>query len=160
MRLRATLAVGGAVVLLATGCQAPAPSVTVFSGSSSDHREAVCWTSDATQVDLKQCLSVDKGDADRRAELQAGLGSVPVRSEATIGVSVDREVADRGWYVTLGTNRVNVEPIRDTYYRLSLPAAVVERGDPVPLYVLSVDGADTKVTTGVWTFELVPDSGA
>ena len=152
--------VAGALVAVVSGCQAPAPAVTVFSGSTSDHREAVCWSADSTQVDLKQCLSVARDDAQRRDELQAGLGSVPVRSDATIGVSVDPEVAERGWYVTLGTNRVNVEPIRDTYYRLSLPAAIVEQGDSVPLYVLSVDGDQTDVTTGVWTFELVPETGA
>ena len=159
MRLLATAA-AGALDVAATGCQAPAPTVTVFSGATSDHREAVCWSSDATQVNLKQCLSVGSNDTQRADELRSGLGSVPVRSDATIGISVDPEVAERGWYATLGTNRVNVEPIRDTYYRLTLPAAIVEQGNAVPLYILSVEGENTDVTTGVWTFELVPADGA
>jgi hypothetical protein len=160
MRLRPLAAVAaGALTLLVAGCQAPAPGVTVFSGSTSDHRQAVCWTPDATQVKLKSCLSVTGASSQQRSDLEARLGSVPVRSEATIGISVDPEVADRGWYVTLGSNRVNVTAIRDTYYRLTLPAAVVEQGDPVPLYVLSVDGDNTDVTSGVWAFELVPNSG-
>jgi len=160
MRLRPLAALAaGALTMLLTGCQAPEPGVTVFSGSVSDYRQAVCWTPDATQVRLKSCLSVTGPTSQQRSDIESRLGSLPVRSDATIGISVDPEVADRGWYVTLGSNRVNLEAIRDTYYRLSLPATIVETGDPVPLYVLSVDGDNTDVTSGVWAFELLPDNG-
>lgn len=158
LRPSVVVAAGVAVVAL-TGCEQPTPSVTVFSGASSDHREAVCWTDPAERVDTQECLTVSGDDAGGRLEaLQESLGEVTVRADATIGISVDPEVEERGWYVTLGTNRVNVEPIRDSYYRFSLPSKVVEQGQPIPLYVLAVDG-DSDDVTGAWAFELVPAEG-
>lgn len=161
MRLRPPAAVAaGLLVAVLTGCEQPTPSVTVFSGASSDHREAVCWTDPAEQVDTRECLTVSGGEAGGRLEeLRDSLGEVTVRSDATIGISVDAEVEERGWYVTLGTNRVNVEPIRDSYYRFSLPSKVVEQGEPIPLYVLAVNG-DSDEVTGAWAFELVPAEGS
>lgn len=161
MRLRPlAVAAAGVLALTLSACEAPKPGVSVFSGSSSDHRPAVCWTDDATRVDLKACLSVSGGGAaDQIDALQGAVGEVAVRSDATVGVSVDAEVADRGWYVLLGSNRVNTTPITDSYYRFTLPASVVEAGQPIPMYVFSLAGSDPTVVTGVWTFELVPETG-
>jgi hypothetical protein len=160
MRLRpfAAVAVGVLAVSL-SACEQPTPQVSVFSGTSSDHRQAVCWSADAQPVDLKECLSVTgAGAVDKAASLQESVGEVTVRAGATIGVSVDPEIADRGWYVTLGTNRVNVAPIEDTYYKFSLPADVVEQGRTIPMYVLA-QGEATQGASGVWAFQLVPSTG-
>lgn len=161
-RLRALVAVAGAAgtLIAVTACEQPEPEVSVFSGAVSDHRPPVCWTADQTKVDLKTCLSVSgTGAAERIEDLGDAVGEVPVRADATIGVSVDDEVAERGWYVLLGSTRVNAEPARDSYYRFSLPATVVDAGDEVPMYVISVAGDDVDTVTGVWAFQLVPDTG-
>lgn len=161
MRLRPLAAVA-AVVVAATvsGCQAPTPQVSVFSGTSSDHRQAICWSGDETKVDLKSCLSVSgAGAATQIEDLKSDVGQVTVKADATIGVSVDNAVADRGWFVLLGSNRVNRTPVTGTYYRFTLPASVTEAGQDIPMYVVSLAGDDKTTVTGVWGFQLVPASG-
>jgi hypothetical protein len=141
------------------GCEQPAPSVSVFSGASSDHREALCWSDDAEPIDIQSCLSVTgDGAADKAETLGDALGSIEVRADATIGISVDAEVAERGWFVTLGSNRINVNPITDSYYRFSLPSDVVEQSEEIPMYVMAVSD-DSDDITGVWVFELLPATG-
>lgn len=161
MRLRPLAAAAAvAVTISVSACQAPTPQVSVFSGASSDHREAICWSDDETKVDLKTCLSVSgAGAATQIEDLKGDVGQVAVKADATIGVSVDTEVADRGWYVLLGSNRVNSTPVTGTYYRFTLPASVVEAGQDIPMYVVSLAGDDKTTVTGVWGFQLVPASG-
>lgn len=159
LHLRAVLA-GAGVLLAVAACEQPKPQVTVFSGAVSDHRPPVCWSDDQTKVDLKACLSVSgPGAAERIDALGDSVGEVPVRADATIGVSVDAEVADRGWYVLLGSTRVNPQPVRDSYYRFSLPSTVVDPGNAVPMYVISLADDDVDTVTGVWAFQLVPQTG-
>lgn len=148
-----------ALLLALTACDKPAPSVTVFSGSTSTNVEALCWSFDAKQkLDVAACLGSGSGQsASQLAEaLQSKVGVVPVQPDQTIGISVDQQVADAGWYPVIGNSRLTEQPVTSTYYRFQLSAADL-RGGRVQLRVLAL-GQDASQVRGLWLFELRPES--
>ena len=145
----AALAGCGALVL--TGCEAPAPSVTVFTGARSEHTEAVCWNHDNAEVDERTC--VPEG------------GEVPTlrySASETVGISVDPDVADGGWrpFVATGTGSqeqpLTDGPVDSTYYRFALPELATAQST-VTLRIVAVTGVGAgQKTRGVWLFTLRP----
>lgn len=160
-RIAAAVAVSLSILLTLAACDKPAPSVTVFSGSISSNVEALCWSFDAQQkLDVGRCLGQGSGQsaAELAASLTAKVGVVPVSADQTIGISVDPQVADAGWYPVIGDSRLTAQPVTTTYYRFQLSAAEL-RGGSVQLRVLALGGDGTQVR-GLWLFELRPPTGA
>lgn len=135
------IAVGVLLLLALAGCDKPTPGVTVWSGTSSDHREAQCWSSDpSVKVDPARCL-----------DQRGAIGSVDVTPGSTVGISVDPELAANGWYPAIGDKRLTNKPVKETYYRFALSEANLAQ--PLELRVLALGSAAEDVR-GLWLFEL------
>ena len=92
----ACVAAVGALLGL-SACEKPAPIVTVVSGGESVYSEANAW-----------CFEGQTGD--ECAERATGATSIPVRPGETVGVDVDKELAEGGWYLTLSAPGEGQEP--------------------------------------------------
>lgn len=145
--LASALVVSAAMSL--TACSQHNPGVTVWSGTTSAHREALCWSADAA-VTADNCAQ----DIVTGALTGPDMAEIPVRKEQTIGVSVDPIVAEKGWYIVIGGTRINENPITSTYYRFSFPVeSVPEEG-----YALQVVAQGTgNATRGLWLYKLVSE---
>ena len=162
MRLRQAAALAalplGAALL--TGCEKPAPAVTTFSGSTSATVEAICWSFDVSEpVDAKTCLAQQEGQSvgELADELQSKIGVIPVAADQTIGISVDPELKEGGWFPIIGDSRLTADPVTSTYYRFQLTAAELRSG-PIELRVLALGETPDQIR-GLWTFKLQPADG-
>jgi hypothetical protein len=145
MPLRRTAVAVAAGALLLTGCEKPTPAVGVFSGTTYEHVDAVCWNRDDAPVDEQEC---DPAGAD--------VGEIPVRANETVGISVDPEVAEGGWFPTINDQQLVEEPITETYYRFALGLGDV-RGEELLLRVQAVTGEGEELgVRGTWLFRLQP----
>ncbi|MCU0266977.1 MAG: hypothetical protein MUC45_12875 [Actinomycetia bacterium] len=130
-------------VLALSGCEQPTPGVTAWSGRTSEHTEAVCWSRDAaTKVDAEACAQAAKQDTVPRIEVVPG---------STVGISVDPELAEKGWFPTIGDSRLTVDPVTRTYYRFALSEQNLSTD--LELRVLAL-GEDTATVRGLWVFQL------
>jgi len=153
-RVAATVAALALAPLTLVGCAKPGPSATVFSGSTSASREALCWSPDPDRPpEADDCLF---GDASP-AQLADYVAVIPVVPGATIGISVDPEVAESGWSVTVNGRPLNSRLIETTYYRFALSEQNLRRGS-LQLQIVGAT-ADGQLTRGNWVFELAPVSG-
>lgn len=140
----------GAVLAL-TACEAPAPIVTLVSGGNSVYTEASSW-----------CFE-DQEPPDC-AERAKGTTELPVRGGERIGIDVDRELAERGWYLELsepeGAAQEGQQPSQPqrseqqnghyfTFTAPNLPA-----GSSLLLAVRAVGEAEEP--SGEWRFRLTP----
>ena len=133
-----------------TGCEQPDPGVTAWSGTSSEHVEALCWqpaehgglTPGECAVDL--LASAGSG---------AGIAALEVSPGGTVGISVDRVVAESGWSVQIAGQDV-ATGLEDTYYRFTFPEQVATDGPGYTLQVIA--DATPNGTRGYWFIQLVP----
>ena len=136
----ATLALGAL-----SGCEKPAPLVTLVSGDQSVYSEAVvyCFEEDAT-LETDECA--------QRAE---GPTRLEVRPGEQIGVDVGKDLVERGWRIQLGPdgNTDNLSPVFEDqhYFAFEAPGLPPEGA---PFTVFTVD--DQERPTGRWLFQLVP----
>ena len=150
-RARLSLALTGACLaaLTLTGCEKPAPSATVFSGTTSTYREAACWAFDDTSIDANACAQ----DVLEKAASGATVGTVPIFPGDVIGISVDPAVADAGWTPRIGGQSLTQEPLTTTYFRFTYPDLQPISTDGLSLEIVAGDAASTK---GIWLFQIVP----
>jgi hypothetical protein len=152
---KAALAILGVAVLVVTvsGCQKPAPGATVFSGTQSANREAICWSPDADQVVTQADCSITLESTD--GFNQQLIDKVPIISTApgeTVGISVDAVVADSGWRVTVNGRSLSREPITDKYFNFTMPPQPLRRGDAqLVIQAMTSDGDGVR---GNWIFGL------
>lgn len=137
----------GAVSLALVGCEKPAPGVSAFSGSTSGHTQAVCWSFTGESLDTQTCA-----EAVVPALAGEGVPVIPVLSGQVVGISVDPVVADVGWTVSINSERLTPQVITSTYYRFPFPSVDIP-ADGVSMEVVAGSG-DRLV--GVWIFRLVP----
>jgi hypothetical protein len=149
MNARRPLACATAVGALLTlsACEKPAPIVTVVSGGKSVYAEATTW-----------CFEGQTGD--ECAERASGRTSLPVRAGETIGVDVDKELAEGGWYLELsapGGDEQQQQPQRSepqTGHYFSFTAPSLAEGSSLQLDVRAVgEGEEPR---GEWQFRLTP----
>ena len=95
----ACVAAVGALLAL-SACEKPAPIVTIVSGDQSVYAEASTW-----------CFEGQTGD--ECAERETEVTSIPVRAGETVGIDVDKELADGGWYLELTAPGGEGEQVRD-----------------------------------------------
>ena len=142
----ACVAAVGALLGL-SACEKPAPIVTVVSGGQSVYTEAATWCfEDQTPPDC--------------AERGSGTTSIPVRAGETVGVDVDKELADGGWYLELSApggggeqqQPQRSEPQEGHYFSFTAPS--LAEGSSLQLDVRAVgEGEEPR---GEFRFELVP----
>jgi hypothetical protein len=148
-RLLAALSAGAAVVAL-TGCEKPAPIVTVVSGTTSEWKEADVYCFEGQSLAEDEC--VQRGDGPVRLEVSPG---------DRVGVDVDAEVVDRGWYIQLsdpaGAGQAQQSDVMaDTHYFGFTTPNLGENGLVLTIVALGEQGAQGP-PSGEWTFQLVPE---
>ena len=147
-RLLASASLAGALLAL-TACEKPAPIVTVVSGGESVHTEANTWCFEGQTPP----------DCAERAE---GVTELPVRGGETVGVDVDGEVAERGWYLELsepegqgqGGQPQRSEVQTGHYFAFTAPNLPV--GSALRLTVRALSEGEQPEPSGTWQFELTP----
>lgn len=141
------LALAAAVLVTLTACDKPKPEVTVVSGARSVHVAAECWTDGDTACSINQ-QSVP-------TELQATSG-------ATLGISVDSDVAEAGWrpvFVIDGQEQNLTSGIlHRRYWKMAYPELALTSlaGKPLQLVVYAVTD-DQRAVRGFWNFSLSND---
>ena len=141
------VALGAGLAL--SGCTKPTPGATVFSGTTSEFRQATCWAFDAPALGPGECAQ----DLIAQAVEGDAVSVIPVLPGGVVGISVDPAVADAGWTIVLGNERVNSTTLNSTYHRFTLPEQAVIPESGVQLLVLAGSGSDTR---GIWVFRLDP----
>ena len=139
--------ISGLFVLTLTACEKPNPGATVWSGTKSEYREAVCW-SEQEAITPEDCAQdiVDSALADPE------VATIEILTDQTVGISVDPKVAELGWYVAIGGQRFNDAPIFETYYRFTFPKVSIPEGGYDMQVIAQGKGAATR---GIWVFKLV-----
>lgn len=137
--------------LALSGCEKPNPGVTAWSGTGSEHVEAVCWQPDAaTALTATDCAQ----DVLQRASTGEGVARLDVAPGDVVGVSVDPAVADNGWGISVGGTTL-ATGIKDTYYRFSFPDTGATQATGYTMQVIA-QTADGSASRGFWFFQLIP----
>lgn len=145
-RLLAAASATSAMVALLTGCEKPAPIVTVVSGGTSVYSEAAAFCFDEDQT-------LEGGKCAQRATETKQL---VVRPGERVGIDVDKELVDRGWQLVISDpqdpQRTQASGVlTDHYFPFTAPAIA-----PDGTLLLTVRTLDaTNAPTGEWQFELV-----
>jgi len=147
-RLLAAAAATSAAAAVLTGCEKPAPIVTVVSGGQSVYAEAAEFCFDEGQT-------LDSGQCAQRA---TEVTELAVRPGERIGIDVDGELADRGWQLVISDpadpQRTQASgTITDHYFPFTTPG--IAPGGQLLLTVRTVDAQDAA--TGEWQFALVSE---
>lgn len=146
-RVAALAAAGAAAGLLLTACEKPAPGVSVFSGTTTEWREAVCWAFESESLEPGDCAQ----DVITEASTGEGVARIPVLPGETVGISVDPKVAEEGWTPVIGQQRLTSTPLEATYFRFTYPDLQEVPPEGVLLQVVAGRGESTK---GIWVFRL------
>ncbi|MCZ3385538.1 MAG: hypothetical protein LH630_00870 [Actinomycetia bacterium] len=145
----------GLTLLVLSACEKPAPSATVFSGSNSEHREAICWSFEPDRgVEKDDCsLDLERQPADEVAQaLLDEIAVIPTTPGETVGISVDPSVAENGWVVSINGRSLTREPVTDKYFRFTMPPGPLLRGDAqLVITAFTENGAQVR---GSWIFGL------
>ena len=127
-----------------TGCEKPAPNVTVVSGGESVYSEASRFCFDES-TPLESC-----------PERETTVKQLEVRQGERIGIDVDRELVERGWQLELvdpaDEGRTQGSSTLDDHY-FPFTAPGIAPGGKLVLTVRSVNAKNQP--TGEWRFELV-----
>ena len=138
-------------MLTLTACEKPTPGVSVWSGTKSEHREAVCWT-EQDAITPEDCAQ----DIIDSALASKDVATIEILPDQTVGISVDPDLAEFGWYVAIGGQRFNDAPLTETYYRFTFPKVSIPEGG----YDLQVIAQGKgNATRGIWVFKLVNAAG-
>ena len=133
--------------LTLSACQKPNPGVSVWSGTNSVHSQAVCWTQQDA-ITPEECAQTIVESAINSPE----VGTIEILSDQTVGISVDPDVAEFGWYIAIGGQRFNVSPIHETYYRFTFPKVSI----PTSGYDMQIiSQGKGSATRGIWVFKLI-----
>lgn len=151
-RRRLQVAVGrtsiaGLAVLALTGCERPAPIVTVVSGGASEWKEADVYCFDGQSLEDDEC-----------AERSSGPVDIEVAPGGRVGVDVSKAVAERGWYIELArpggdTETESSDLQLDRHYFSFIPRV---GPDGLRLTVKTLgDTGPRGPHSGEWAFDLV-----
>ncbi|MGB7980493.1 MAG: hypothetical protein WCF36_06830 [Candidatus Nanopelagicales bacterium] len=149
---RRSLAIAAVVLspLLLSGCEKPNPGVTVWSGTASEHVQALCWAhAEVGGLTPAECAQ----DVLDKAGKGEGIASLEVSPGGTVGISVDPVVAEGGWSVSIAGQSL-ASGLTDTYYRFTFPEQVATEGTGFTLQVIA--SAEPNGQRGYWFFQLVP----
>jgi hypothetical protein len=137
--------------LALAGCEKPNPGVTVWSGTNSEHVQALCWEhEEGTALGAGTCAE----DVVARAQQGSGITTIDVRPGNTVGISVDPVVAESGWSVQIAGQPLATN-LTETYFRFSFPQNVPAGGEGFIMEVTAQAG-DTG-NRGLWFFRLLPN---
>ncbi len=145
------MVLAGSALLAAglTACDKPTPGASVFSGTTSQWRQAACWSNTDQPIDATRCAR----DVVNNAVAGATVGTIPVVPGQVIGISVDPVVADAGWVATVNDQNITPAAVKSTYFRFTFPdlSQVPEQG-----IVMKIVAGKAGNLKGVWLFKIVP----
>jgi hypothetical protein len=146
-----------ALLAILAACDKPTPGVTVFSGTHSANREAICWSPEADQpVTGSDCsLQLGSSDPDVDKQLIDQVAIIATSPGATVGISVDPVVAADGWVVTINGRALTRDTITDKYFRFTMPPRPLRRGDAQLVIQAVTSGGDG--VRGAWLFGLTQE---
>lgn len=130
-------------------CEKPTPGVTVFSGTHSDHTEAICWSSDADRAVNRSDCSISPTTDDASAVIDQ-IPTITAEAGATVGISVDPAVAENGWIVSINSRALVREPITEKYFKFTMPPQALRQG-PAQLVVQALTTSGNEIR-GSWAF--------
>lgn len=145
-RLRTAVVAGAALV---AACEKPAPIVTVVNVGQSVYAEANVFCFEGQSVAAADC-----------AQRRTGSTTLEVVRGQTVGVDVDKEIADDGWFIELsdpGAPGDGAEPQQSevqTGHYFSFTAPNLPSGAALLLTVRSLNREQQP--SGKWSFTLVP----
>ena len=140
------LATAMAAPLILTGCEKPAPAITVFAGTSSVTTEARCWA-EGEAITPESCPEISLGEA---VTGDAEADSLTIRPGAVVGVSVDPTIAEQGWTITLNGSPILEETVTETYYRFTWPTLNFQNAQ----LTLRVVSGQVSQPQGLWRVDL------
>ena len=144
---RRLLAASSSVLALValTGCEKPAPLVTLVSGGQSVYTEANAYCfEEGTSLQGDEC-----------AERAQGPTRLEVRPGELVGVDVGKDLVERGWRIQFGTgdDPNNTSPVfEDQHYFTFEAPGLPDEGAPITVYTVD----EKEAPTGRWLFQLVP----
>ncbi len=145
---RRTFALAALALLTVTGCEKPAPSVTMVSGKKSVHAEASNYCGGRILTAVTDCVK-----RSRPTVLETRQGD-------QVGIDVDRALTKRGWFV-LDLDSNTRYSYQDEHY-LAFAADFTNRPIPgvINLEVREVErlpssDKDLPPVIGIWRFQLV-----
>ena len=137
------------VALGVAACEKPNPGATVFSGTTSQWRQAACWDHGGGSIDAAACAQ----DVIGAAADGARLATIPVVPGQVVGISVDPVVADAGWTPRINGQGLTQTPITSTYFRFTFPEFQEVPADGLAMEIVAGQGEQTR---GLWLFQLDP----
>jgi methionine-rich copper-binding protein CopC len=152
--LRIAALVGAMIATVGlAACEKPAPGATVFSGTTSAHREAVCWAPEANEAFVEADCSISLQSSEEfNQRLLDKVAIVATTPGETVGISVDPAVAESGWLVSINGRALTREPISEEYFRFTMPPQPLRKGDAqLVIQALTDDG---EAIRGSWIFGL------
>ena len=126
-----------AALLVLAGCQQPTPGVTLQSGSRVVRDDATAYLRDGKEVRGSGAVKV-----------------LTVRAGASVGIDVDRSIADRGWSVHI-TARTSDRSTLDSPLLKGQHHFTFDVGSTATDVVVSQVGADGS-PQGLWAFTIQP----
>lgn len=150
-RLLSALTAGVAALSL-TGCERPAPIVTVVSGTTSEWKEA--------DVYCFEGQSLPEGNCAQRAE---GTTVLEVEAGQQVGIDVSKAVLEQGWFIELAppgavgeeAQAQQSDVLEDQHYFAFTAPAIGPEGLRLTVRTLGEQGGGGP-PSGEWTFDLVP----
>lgn len=142
---RRVVAVAGMLLALGglTGCEKPTPLVTVVSAGDSVHREATTFCFEGQSPEQRNCRQDDSAPP-----------VLLVRPGDIVGIDVDKDLAESGWYVAVNRQRTAI--LDEHYFRFTPGGQDFQQGR-LRLEIHAVEGeGDAARDVGVWFFDLVP----
>jgi hypothetical protein len=98
-------------------------------------------------VDLEAQPAGDVADA-----LLKEIAIIPTTPGETVGISVDPEVADNGWLVSINGSSLTRTPVTEKYFRFTMAPRPLRDGDAqLVVQALTEDGSAIR---GSWIFGL------
>lgn len=140
-----------ATALGLAACEKPNPGATVFSGTTSQWRQAACWAGEGATIDAETCAK----DVLEEATSGSRLASIPVVPGQVVGISVDPVVADAGWSPRINGQNLTQSPITSTYFRFTFPEFQEVPADGLTMELVAGSNGENR---GIWFFQLLPRS--
>lgn len=131
------------------GCTQPTPEVTVWSGTSSVVRPAICWAPDTSVPQaVKDCI------AQAQSQPTTNIPTLQVTPGDTVGINVDPQLAEATWLPSVGGQALAQAPITESYFRFTYPN--VQTPPDGFLLAVTARGTAADQDRGLWLFRLVP----
>ncbi len=127
------LAAAALVLIALTACEKPAPKVTVTSNGRVVNLDAA-----------RYCRG------DKCVDHEASPKTITIRSDSVVSFDVPKRIAEHGWQIDVGGDKLFETPRTKSHYTLSIPA--LRGSGTLPVTVTQGEGAQPE---GVWRLQLL-----